>query len=96
MLGQDAAERRAGEARRHPDAAHIGLVAAALARSGGVAENGLRERENAAAADPLQAASQDQQDHVGRRRAGDGAGREDADRRQHHRAAPVNVAELSV
>ena len=96
MLGQETTERRTGEARRHPDAAHIGLVAAALARRDRVAENGLRQRENAAAADPLQAAGEDERDHVGRDRAGGGAGDEDADAREHHGAPPVDVAELAV
>ena len=96
VLGQDAADDRTAEPGGHPDASHVGLVAAALARRDRVGEDGLRQGKDAAAADPLQAASQDQQDHVGRRGTGDGAGREDADRRQHHGAAPVNVAELSI
>ena len=96
MLGQYAAEHRTAEARRHPDAPHIGLVAAALTRRGRVAENGLRQGENAAAADPLQAAGEDERDHVGRNGAGGGAGDENPDAREHHGAPPVDVAELPV
>ena len=50
------------------DGAHIGLVAAALARRDHVGDHRLRKRHDAAAADALQRASGDQPRHVGRQR----------------------------
>ncbi|NVO15489.1 MAG: EAL domain-containing protein [Rhodoplanes sp.] len=64
VLGQHAADHRPAEPGRHPDDADIGLVAAALARRHHVRDDGLGERKDAAAADPLQAAADDQGQHV--------------------------------
>ena len=66
----NAAEHRAGDAGGHPHHAHVGLVAAALARRDHVGDHRLAERQDAAAADALQAAAEDEQGHVGRGRAG--------------------------
>ncbi len=73
----------------------VGLVARAVARRGHVADDGLRERHQPAAAEPLQRAGEDQHQHGGRQRAGDRARRIDADRDQHHGAPAVDVGELA-
>ena len=60
MLGDDASEHRSGQARRCEDSGEIGLVAPALARRGNIGDHGLRERDEAAAAKPLQPTRDDQ------------------------------------
>ena len=78
MFGEEAAEDRSTDTGRHPYAAEIGLVLAALARSHNVRNHGLHDRQNAAAAEPLQAARQDQHRHVRRHGAQDRARDEQA------------------
>ena len=56
----------------------------------------LGQRHDAAAADALQAAAEDQHQHARRSRARSRAGHEHAERDQHHAAAAVDVAELAV
>ena len=96
MLGNDAAEHRAGGAGDDPDRAGIGLVIAALARRHRVGDDRLGQRHDAAAADALQAAAEDQHQHARRGGAGGRARHEHAERHQHHAAPAVNVAELAV
>ena len=93
MLGEHAAEHRPADAGRDPDAAEIGLVLAALARRHQVGNHGLHDRHDAAAAEPLQAARQDQHRHVRRQRAQHRARDEQAQRGDDHGAAAVDVAE---
>ena len=96
MLGDDAAEHRAGGAGDDPDRTGIGLVIAALARRHRVGDDRLGQRHDAAAADALQAAAEDQHQHARRGGAGGRARHEHAERHQHHAAPAVNVAELAV
>ena len=93
MLGEYAAEDRPADPGRHPYAAEIGLVLAALARRDDVGNHRLHDRQDAAAAEPLQAARDNQHRHVRRQRAQDRAGDEQAERGDDHGAAAVDVAE---
>ncbi len=93
MLGEHAAQHRSADAGRDPHAAEIGLVLAALARADHVGDHGLHDRHDAAAAEPLQAAREDQHRHVRRQRAEHGARDEQAQRRDHHGAAAIDVAQ---
>ena len=96
MLGDESAEHRPAAAGDDPDRAGIGLVVAALARRHRVGDDRLGERHDAAAADALQAAAEDQHQHARRHRARRRARHEHADRDQHHAAPAVDVAELAV
>ena len=93
MLGEHAAEDRPADAADHPYAAEIGLILAAFARADHVGNHGLHDRHDAAAAEPLQAARQNQHRHVWRQRAQHRAGDEQAQRHDDHGAAAVDVAE---
>ncbi len=55
-----------------------------------------RERDQAAAADALQGAGQDEDEHGRRQRAGDGSGDEDRNADQHGDAPAVGIADLAV
>ena len=83
MLGEHAAEHRAGDRGGGEHRAEIALVAPALARRDGVADDGLRQRDQSAAAEALQRARRDQRRHGGRERAGDRADNEDRDAAEH-------------
>ena len=61
VLGEKPAEHRPGEARGHEHAGEIDLVAAALPGRHEIGDDGLRERDEPAAAEALQAARQDQE-----------------------------------
>jgi len=78
---------------RDPHGAEIGLVLATLARTHHVGDHGLHDRHDATAAKPLQAAREDQHRHVRRKRAEHRAHDEEAERRDHHGAAAVDVAQ---
>ena len=93
MLGEYAAEDGSADPGSHPDAAKIGLVLATLARADHVGNHGLHDRHDAAAAEPLQAARENQNRHVRRQRTQDRAGDEQAERGDDHGAAAVDVAE---
>ena len=93
MFGEHAAEHRPADTGRHPHAAEIGLVLAALARGHHVGNHGLHDRHDAAAAEPLQAAREDQHRHVRRHRAQHRARDEQAERSDDHGAAAIDVAE---
>ena len=56
----------------------------------------LGQRHDAAAADALQAAAEDQHQHAGRSRARSRTRHEHAERDQHHAAAAVDIAELAI
>ena len=93
VFGEYPAKDRAGDAGRNPHAAEIGLILAALARRHHVGNHRLHDRQDAAAAEPLQAARQDQHRHVGRQRAQDRARNEQAERGDDHGAAAVDIAQ---
>ena len=95
VFGKQAAQHRAQDAAGHPDAAEIGLVLAALTRADHVGDHGLHHRHDAAAAEPLQAAGEDQHRQARRQRAQHGAGHEQAERNDDHDAPAVDVAERS-
>ena len=60
VLGEKPAQHRPGEARGHEHAGEIDLIAAALPGRHEIGDDGLRERDEPAAAEALQAARQDQ------------------------------------
>ncbi len=93
MFGEHAAEHRSADAGRGPHAAEIGLVLAALARRHDVGNHGLHDRHDAAAAEALQAARQNQHRHVRRQRAQHRSRDEQAQRHDDHGAAAVDIAQ---
>jgi hypothetical protein len=93
MLGEQAAKDGSADAGRHPHPAEIGLILAALARRHHVGNHGLHDRHDAAATEPLQPARQYQHWHVRRQRAQYRARDEQAEGRDDHGAAAVDVAE---
>ena len=96
VLGNGAAKGRPGEAGHDPRRAHVGLVAAPLARRDHIGDSRLGQRHDPAAPDSLQCTASDQYRHVGRRRGYDRTCKEQADRQQHHDASAVDVGELAV
>ncbi|OIQ70904.1 hypothetical protein GALL_474820 [mine drainage metagenome] len=95
VFGEDTAEDRSADTRRHPHAAEIGLVLAALARRHNIRNHGLHDRQNAAAAEPLQPARHDQHRHVRRQCAQYRARDEQAHGCDDHGAAAIDVAKRS-
>ncbi len=93
MFGEHAADHRPGDTRRHPYTAEIGLVLPALARRHHVRNHRLYDRHDAAAAEPLQAPRQNQHWHVRRYRAQNRARDEQAQRRDDHGAAAIDVGQ---
>ena len=96
MLGEEAAEHRPADRGGGEHRADIALVAAALARRDDVGDDGLRQRHQPAAAQPLQRAPEHQRGHARRQRADQRAGDEHADGDQHHDAPAVDVGQLAV
>ena len=96
VLGHDATEHRPERAGTDPDRAHVRLPAPAGARRDHVGEDRLRDRQDTATAEPLEAAPQDHRQHVGRERAHERAADEDADAGKHHGAAAMNIGQLAI
>ena len=96
VLRNDAAERRPRNPGDDPGRAHIGLVAAALTRGNHVGDGGLRERHDSAASDSLQRSAGNQHRHIRRRSGHHGSRQKQADRHQHHGAAPMDVGKLAI
>ncbi len=96
LLGEHAAEHRPEHAGGHEHRGDQALVAGTLLGRDDVGDDGLGQRDQAAAADALQAAGEDQGQHRGGERAGDRAQDEQRDAGQQHGAAAVDVAELAV
>ena len=95
-MGEEAADHRSEGARRDHDAGEVTLVAPALARRNGLADERLRERHQAAAARPLQDARGGEHLDALRGGAQDRSAHEDGKRDEHHALAAENVAELPV
>jgi hypothetical protein len=93
VLGEQAAQHRSQNAAGNPDAAEIGLVLAALARGHHVGDHGLHDRHDAAAAQPLKPAREDQHRQAPRDRAQHRSRHEQAERDDHHDPAAIDVAE---
>ena len=93
VVGEEAADNRPEQAGEQPDTTEIGLVLTALAGADHVRDHRLDHRHDAAAAEPLQAAGEDQDRHVRRQRADHRADDEQAERRDDHGAAAIDVAE---
>ena len=96
VLGEEAAQHRPGDARQHEHAGEIALVAGPLLGRHDVGDDGLRQRDQPAAAQPLQRTGADQRQHRGGESAGGRAQDEDADADQQDLAPAVDVAELAV
>ena len=96
VLGEQAADHRPEGGGGDGDAGEIALVAGALARRDGLADQRLRQRHQAAAAQPLQDAADGQHLDAGRCGAEDGGRQEDGERHEHHAPAAVDVAQLAV
>ena len=94
-VGEHAAQHRADDARDHEHDRRIALIARPLARRHQVGDDGLGDRQDAAAADALQRARRDQRPHGGRQRAGDRTEDEDAHAGQQDAAAAVDVGQLA-
>ncbi len=96
MLGEEAAEHRPRDARGHEHAGDVALIAAPLPGRDHVGDDRLRERDQAAAAQPLERPGDDQDRHRGGERAGERARDEGADPDQKDQPAAMDVAELAV
>ena len=95
-LGEIAAGHRAKRAGRDRNAGEITLIFAALARRDGLADQRLRQRHQAAAAETLQHAGGGEEFDIGRERAEHRAEHEDRERKDHHPAPAERVAEPAV
>ena len=95
-LGDHAAEHRPEQRRGHEDGGDIDLVFAALLGRHHVGDDGLRQRDQPAAAEPLDEARQHEQPERRRERAGDRADDEDDDAREQRHPPPMDVGELAV
>jgi hypothetical protein len=94
VVDDEPAERRPDDRRGGEDGADQALVAAPVGRRDDVPDGRDREREQAAGADPLHAAEDDELRHRLREPAEQRADEEDHDREEDQRAPAVDVAEL--
>ena len=95
MVSEQTAEHRTERARSHEHDRRVALDDWPLARAQQIGDDGLRDWQQPAAADALQAARQDQKPDRGRERTGDRTDDEDSDRRKHDGAAAIDVGELA-
>ncbi len=96
MLGDEAAQHRPRHAGRGEDGGDLRLVARPLAGRDHVRDDGLGQRDEAAAAQALQRPRQHQQQKArGQRRDERGHGK-DRDGDEQHDAPPVNVGQLAI
>src|ERR1700724_2598207 len=96
VLGQKPAKHWTANARARKHGADIALISAALDRWHHVGNDGLREREQSAATEALQATRHNQNRHGGCDRAGDRRDREYADSKQKHGPSPIIITELAI
>ncbi len=96
VVDDEAADHRPADAREREDDREVALVARAQPRRDDLADERLRERHQAAAADPLHDARRDQRAERRRRAAGERAEGEDDDRDRQHLAPAEAVAETPV
>lgn len=96
MFGEQSAEHRSADSGRNPHGREIGLVLAAFARRHHVGNHDLHQRQDAAAADTLQRARENQRQDIRRNRAQHRADQEQRQRGYDHRAAAVDVAQRAV
>jgi hypothetical protein len=96
VVGNEAAERRPAAARGRIGEREIGVVAPALLRRHQVAEHDHAHRREAAAAEPVQHAPEDEHQHVGRQRADQRAREISEDRDAQRELAAVDVGDLAV
>ena len=95
VLGQPAADERAGDERDAEHGPEEALVLAALLRGEQVADDRERDREQRACADALDASEQDQHAHVLTEAGQRGADQEDDDADHVDRLAAVEVGQLA-
>ena len=95
MIGQKPAEHRTENTGAHEHHRRVALRHRPLARAQEIGNDGLRYRNEPAAAHALEAAADDQHPHCRRQRTDERADDEDADRQQHDGAAAVDVGELA-
>ncbi len=96
VVDDEPADHRPADAREREDDREVRLVARAQARRDDFADERLRERHQAAAAEALHDARRDQQRQRRRKPAGERADREDEDRGRQHLPAAMTVAEPAV
>ncbi len=96
MLGQVRAEHRPHGARQREHRREVTGEASALARRHVLAEQRLRERHEAAAAQALQRPEHDEPQEARRQRAGGGGAGEDRQRPEQHPPPPEAVAQIAV
>jgi hypothetical protein len=91
MIGEQPAQYGTQNAGAHEHDGGPALHDRPFARRQQVGNNGLRDRQQAAAADALQAARQDQKPDRRRQRARDRTGNEDSDGPEQNEAPAINV-----
>ena len=96
VVDEEPAEQRADDRREPEHGAEVALVLAALARRDDVADDGQRDHDQPAGAEPLHGAKADQLPHALREAAERRADEEDHDRGLEDDLAPVEIAELAV
>ncbi len=95
VVGQQTANHRAENAGAHEHDRGAALHHRAFARREQIGNDGLRDRQQTAAADALQSARDNQHPERRRQRAGDRAEDENADGEQQNGTPPVDVGELA-
>ena len=96
IMREKSAGHRPERARHHHHARQIALIAPALARRNGLADQRLGERHQAAPAQPLDDPGERQHLDVLRQRAQHRRRHEDRKRHEHHALAAEHVAELTI
>jgi hypothetical protein len=96
VFGEAAAKDWPGNAGYRPHGGDVGDIAGPLARRHNVADDGLRQRNQPAAADTLHAAAKNHHAHVGRKRADDRAQHKYGNAGKQHRPAAVNIRQLAI
>jgi len=95
-LSEISAGDRTERAGRDRNAREVALIAAAFARRNGFADQSLRQRHQAAAAETLQHARGRQEDDAGRKRAQHRVRHEQRQARENHRPPAERVAQASI
>ena len=96
MLGEKAAQHRPHQACQEIDACKKDLIFAAVLRRHNIGNDGLRKRDQPAAAKPLQTAREDQCQHRRSERARNRTHHKNRNRRQHRHTTAMDIADLAI